>query len=228
MIRHVWPIRQSFDAEGSWRSGTLYLVTMQNLTNDTFGPLVAYLLPGATVLVGIRPWVPVVDGWFTAISTDTPTLGGFIFLTVAALAAGMTVSAVRWAFVDTLHAWTGLCPPPLDFSRLAEKVTAYQLLIEIHYRHYQFYANMFVAVAVAWIGHRFATGWLGSLNPIDATVFVLEFVFFVTSRDTLRKYYVRLGQLLPARTTSSRACDPIGERNPIARPLRRPRASAIE
>ena len=84
---------------------------MQTLTNDTFGPLVAYLVPGATVLIGIRPWVPIVDGWFTSVSSDAPTLGGFLFFTVAALSIGMTVSAIRWVFVDTLHAWSSDTTP---------------------------------------------------------------------------------------------------------------------
>ena len=55
----------------------------------------------------------------------------------------MTVSAVRWALIDTLHSLTGLPLPPLDFSRLGKNVEAFGLLIEIHYRHYLFYSNNF-------------------------------------------------------------------------------------
>lgn len=196
---------------------------MQSLTNDTFGPLVAYLIPGATVLVGIRPWVPVVDVWLSAVSTDAPTLGGFLFFTVAALAVGMTVSAVRWAIVDTIHYRTGLAPPPLDFSRLGVRVMAYQLLIEIHYRHYQFYANMFVALGLAWSAHRLNFGLDNPFGMADGIVMALEFVFLVTSRDTLRKYHVRLGQLLPAKATLSRGRGPRGGR---IRSVSRPRRSA--
>ena len=65
--------------------------------------------------------------------TEAPTIGGFLYLTVASLAAGMTVSAIQWAVVDTLHSLTGLPLPPLDFSRLGKNVAAYGLLIEIHY-----------------------------------------------------------------------------------------------
>jgi hypothetical protein len=80
-------------------------------------------------------------------------------LTIAALAVGMTISALRWVVVDSLHAYTGLPPPRLNFSRLGQNVAAFELLINIHYRHYQFYANMFVACVVAYTGYRV---WLGA------------------------------------------------------------------
>ena len=106
----------------------------------------------------------------------------------------MTVTAIRWASVDLLHAKTGLRPPALNFARLAGNVDAFNMLIEIHYRHYQFYANMFVATAIAFACQRSAIsvgpGWL------DSGFIALEAVFFYTSRDTLQKYYQRTRQLL--------------------------------
>ncbi|MFO0847147.1 MAG: hypothetical protein U0871_01120 [Gemmataceae bacterium] len=168
---------------------------MQSVTNDTFGPLIAYLVPGATALVGLSPFLPAVQDWLTAARTDAPTVGGFLYLTVASLAAGMTVSAVRWAAVDRLHARTGLPAPDLDFARLPGKVEEFQLLIEIHYRHYQFYANMLVAVAVAYLGFRTHVGFARP-GLADLAVILLEPVFYFTSRDTLRKYYARTAQLL--------------------------------
>ena len=113
---------------------------MQSVSNANFGPLIAYLVPGATVLLGFSQFSPVLRTWFASTPTDSPTISGFLYLTVASLAVGMTVSAVRWALVDSLHSLTGLSLPPLDFSRLGNNVEAFSLLIEIHYRHYQFYA----------------------------------------------------------------------------------------
>lgn len=168
---------------------------MQSVSNDTFGPLIAYLVPGATALAGLSPFLPAVQDWFAAARSDAPTVGGFLYLTVAALAAGMTVSAIRWAVLDRVHARTGLPPPDLDFSRLPGRLGEFQLLIEIHYRHYQFYANTLVAVAVAYLGYRLHVG-LARPGLADLAVVVLEPVFFLTSRDTLRKYYTRSAQLL--------------------------------
>lgn len=173
---------------------------MQGVSNDNFGPLVAYLVPGATVLLGLRPYFPVLQHWFAATPPEAPTLGGFLYLTVASLAAGMTVSAVRWAVIDTLHAVTGLPPPKLDFSQLHGNVDGLALLIDIHYRHFQFYANMQVATVIAYLCHRAYYGFAATRLWFDAGVLVIEVVFFLASRDTLWKYYLRSEQLLVPRS----------------------------
>jgi len=175
---------------------------MESVTNANFGPLIAYLVPGATVLVGFSQFSPVLRSWFGASPADTPTIGGFLYLTVASIAVGMTVSAIRWAVVDTLHSITGLPLPPLDFSRLGKNVEAYALLIDIHYRHYLFYANMFVATAIAYACYRTKLGGLWPLGWLDLGFPLLEAVFLLTSRDTLAKYYVRGQQLLAANPRS--------------------------
>jgi hypothetical protein len=110
---------------------------MATVSNTTFGPLVAYLVPGATVLLGLSPFSPTLRSWLATAPADAPTIGGFLYLTVAALAVGMTVSAVRWAVIDALHHLTGIPYPPLDFGALGRNVEGFSLLIEIHYRHYQ-------------------------------------------------------------------------------------------
>ena len=169
---------------------------MQDVSSSNFGPLIAYLVPGATSLWGLSQFIPAVHAWFAATPADTPTISGFLYLTLASVTMGMTVTAIRWALVDSLHRLTGLVPPNLDFSQLGGQVEAFNLLIEIHYRHYQFYANMFVATAIAYFcfqvhtGSRLQPGW-----P-DALFIALEVVFFATSRDTLSKYYARTAQLL--------------------------------
>ena len=169
---------------------------MPSVSNDNFGPMVAYLVPGATVLLGIRPYFPALDRWFAATPPDAPTLGGFLYLTVASLAAGMTVNAVRWAVVDKIHALTGLPPPVLDFSRLASREQAFSLLIDIHYKHYQFHSGMLLATAIAYMAYRTYYGFDQTTGWLDVSVMGLEVVFFLMSRDTLRKYYTRSKQLL--------------------------------
>lgn len=158
---------------------------VNNVSNTNFGPLVAYLVPGATVLLGFSPFSSVLQNWFASTPVNAPTLGGFLFLTVSSLAVGMTVNAVRWAIVDTLHAWTGLSQPPLDFSRLGPNVAAYNLLIEIHYWHYQFHANELVATALAYVCYRIHVGLFAPWGWADVGIVVLEVIFYITSRDTL-------------------------------------------
>jgi hypothetical protein len=158
---------------------------MQPVTSDTFGPLVAYLAPGATVLLGVSLFSPLVRSWFIAVPDGAPTIGGFLFLTVASIAVGMTVSAVRWLIVDTLHAWTGLPLPRLNFSRLDKNVAAFSLLIEIHYRHYLHYSNMGIATAFTYGCYR-VKFWGTGFGWLDVVFVIIEVVFFAASRDTLR------------------------------------------
>jgi hypothetical protein len=171
-------------------------VDVQSISNANFGPLIAYLVPGATALWGFSRFSAPLRSWFAFTEVDAPTISGFLYLTVASLADGMTVTAIRWAFVDLLHAKTGLRPPSLDFARLGGRVDAFNLLIEIHYRHYQFYANMFVATAIAFVCQRSAISVGRGLGWLDVGFVIFEVVFFFTSRDTLRKYYQRTRQLL--------------------------------
>ena len=169
---------------------------MQSITNANFGPLIAYLVPGATALFGISEFYPPLRAWFAFAATDAPTIGGFLYLTVASVALGMVVSAVRWAIVDTFHSVTGLPLPPLDFSKLGRNVEAFNLLIEIHYKHFQFYSNEFVALAIAYVSYRAKHGGVPSLGWLDLGFVAIEAIFILASRDTLAKYYKRGSQLL--------------------------------
>lgn len=169
---------------------------MQSVTNDNFGPLVAYLLPGATVLLGVSPFSPLVRAWFAVSLEGAPTIGGFLFLTVASIGVGMTVSAIRWLVIDTIHRCTGLIPPPQDFSRLGPNVEAFALLIEIHYRHYLWHANELVALGIAYGCYRVNLGATATLGWLDALFVLLEAVFWAASRDTISKYHRRSRQLL--------------------------------
>lgn len=169
---------------------------MQNISNSNFGPFIAYLVPGATALFGLAQFSPTLQMWFATSPANAPTVSGFLYLTGASLAIGMTVSAIRWATIDRLHAWTGLAMPSLNFANLGGNVEALSLLIRIHYEHYQFYANMFVATAFAYSCYRASTGDLISIRWIDGGVVALELIFLLTSRDTLQRYYTRSSQLL--------------------------------
>ncbi len=169
---------------------------MQNVTNANFGPLIAYLVPGATALWGISEFVPSLRTWFAVVPIQTPTIGGFLYLTVASIACGMVISAIRWAVVDTLHRVTGLPLPKLDFSKLGRNVEAFNLLIEIHYRHYQFFSGMFLATLIAYGSYRIKHGGFWPPGWFDVGFLAIEVIFLLSSRDTLRKYYGRSQQLL--------------------------------
>ena len=161
----------------------------QEISDTTFGIFIAYLLPGLTALYGL-PFGVSGQPWWTLTAGLDPSLPQLALLLVAALAAGLTVSTVRWLLIDTIHHHTGLRPAAWNFARLGEYVAAFEYLNLIHYRYYKFYANMVVALAWAYATSGYASGWRG------LAYWLLAALFFLGSRDALRRYYDRAGKLL--------------------------------
>lgn len=160
-----------------------------SLTN--FGLVIAYVLPGFTALEGFPLITPSRTAWGTT-GDPNPTLTAFLSGTVMALAAGLTVSTVRWLVIDTIHHKTGLGRPNRDFARLERSVAAVEYLDLVHYRYYKFYANMVVALVWAYATKDYTLGWRGLLY------LPLVVLFFFASRDALTKFYERTGKLLAA------------------------------
>jgi hypothetical protein len=170
---------------------------VRELSPFNFGLLVAYLVPGFVVLWGAGYHFEIVRGWLAVSPESAATVGDLLYATLASVAAGMIVSAFRWAIIDTIHSATGISQPPLDFSLLPGRLEAYQTLVEIHYRYYQFYANMLIALVFAYVARRAAIGgWADQWGPVDIGFVVVCVVLFFSSRDALRKYYRRAGALL--------------------------------
>ena len=169
---------------------------MKEVSSSNFGLLIAFLLPGFVVLWGASYFSGTIALWLSG-SGETPTVGGFMYVTLASVAAGVTVSTVRWAVIDTIHHWTGLPQPHWDFSRLQDNVAAYNVLNEIHYKFYQFHGNLLIALFFVYVARRVHLGFfVEPLGWVDLGCLLLSVILFVGSRDTLRKYYVRVSQLL--------------------------------
>lgn len=160
--------------------------------------LIAYVLPGFVMLWGASLISPAVAVWLVGSTAGGPNVGGFLYVSIGSVAAGMTVSAVRWAAVDWLHAVSGVRRPEWDDSRLNERLPAFEALVENHYRYYQFYANMLVALALVYPVWRLRVH-AGAFQITDLGFLLVEGVFLAASRDALRKYYRRSAILLGTR-----------------------------
>ena len=159
---------------------------MRDIFPFNFGLAVAYLIPGYVVLWGASYSSPILRTWLAMPPDNLPTAGGLLYVTVASLAAGMTVSAIRWAVFDTLHHRTGVVPPRWDFATLPKKLDAYQALIEIHYRYYQLHSHLLLAFAFAYAARFFATPWRAyRVGAVDLGFVIVSVVFFLASRDAL-------------------------------------------
>lgn len=175
---------------------TLFLYVMRDVSSQNFGLLMAFILPGFTVVWGVSHVSADVALWLGTTPTEAPTVGGFLYVTIASVAAGLTVSTIRWAIIDPIHHLFGIKQPAWNFSQLATKVTAFTTLIEIHYRFYQWYSNMLIAMPIAFVLRWSKIGF----NWTEMVIVVLvEALFFAASRDTISKYYLRVDAILSDR-----------------------------
>ena len=166
---------------------------MRELSSGNFGLAVAYIIPGAVSLIGVEQLLPATYDWLS--SPNSPTIGGFLYLTLASVAAGLTISTLRWMILDKLHEATGITSKEWDFRHVQKNLDSFLLLVESHYRYYQFYANMVVAILFSYGAWRL-TSPMPHFGPIDALAPGLVAIFFIGSRDTLKKYYQRAEALL--------------------------------
>lgn len=178
---------------------------MKESSLGNFGLLIAYVVPGLTSVWGASYFSDTLRLWLYGAPANAPTVGGFLYVTIASIAAGVTVSAVRWAIIDTFHHHTGIPPPDWDFSELHDKVAAYRLLLENHYNFFQFYSNMLVAVVFSYLTRRTSVGsWSAPIGLLDIAFLCLVVIFLAGSRDSLRKYYTRGSQLFGPTPAQSR------------------------
>lgn len=170
---------------------------MNPVTSENFGLLIAYLLPGFVTLYAAQSFVPGLYVWLGTDSATAPTVGGFLYATLGSIAAGMFVSTVRWIVIDTLHHHTGIPIPQWEFRRYPQTMSAFDSIVEDHYRYYQFHANGLVAVTFAYITRLFVLSLDLEAKVMEgfAYLFIASILYF-GSRDSLRKYYDRTSAFL--------------------------------
>src|SRR5258708_7235024 len=83
------------------------VVSLKEPSVTNFGLLIAFLLPGFVALWGISYVSEPVRSWFGSTPDYAPSVGGFLYVTLASIVAGLTVSTVRWIVIDTVHHVTG-------------------------------------------------------------------------------------------------------------------------
>jgi hypothetical protein len=161
-----------------------------------FGVVIAFVLPGVVALWGIGYQVPdVVHGWF-----KRPEATGFLFVVLVSLAVGVFVSGLRWLFFEKVCRSFGLEYPSTDYRRLTSTdagMRALSFTIEHTYRHYQFNANMAVALMLAY-GARLSAGVTRSCSEEIAGLALLVAVvasLLASARSCLGAYYKDLREL---------------------------------
>jgi hypothetical protein len=95
-------------------------------------------------------------------------------------------------------------PPAWDDTQLGEQLTAFDYLVENHYRYYQFVANLLIAAGGTYLANRLLgqSAVLGIAT--DAVVLIVCGVLFFASRDALAKYYSRTSSVMGLSKKGSR------------------------
>ena len=158
-------------------------MVVRDVSPFNFGVIVAYLVPGFVVLWGIGYYSPIVRSWLQVSTDAAPTVGDLLYATLASVAAGVVVSAVRWTVIDTLHHHTGIPAPRWNFRSLPERLAAFQMLVEHHYDYYKFYANTEVAVIFLYVARRTVVSPTANQWEVDLGFIVLSVVLFLGSRS---------------------------------------------
>jgi len=158
---------------------------MKDVTTANFGLLIAYLLPGFTVVWGISYLSEPVRAWLGTGSSSVPTVGGFFYITIASVGAGMIVSTLRWLILDTIHHVTGVPRPQWDFSRLQQNVAAFDVLGENYYRYYQFHGGMAIALPFWYAANWTNSGlWPPPFGRGSFGIVLLELIFHLPAPAT--------------------------------------------
>ncbi len=161
-----------------------------------FGLVIAFVLPGLVGLYALSYFEPAIRDWFGLAATQEASVGGFLFVVVSSIGAGVFLSGLRWLVLD----WAFGPPPAVDSRRRAidpQTEAIYEDIRSQHYRYYQFYANMLCAIVllyVAWVVTT-APGWraagLRFLVLLGASV-----ILFLSARDAVHKYDEKVRHLL--------------------------------
>jgi hypothetical protein len=180
-----------------WGVKRLAARSMKDVTENNFGVIIAFLLPGFLFLWGLSFSNNDVATWLTNMSSkDAPQIGSFLYTTVASLALGLLIDAIRGAVIDEIfYRFFNLEWPAINSSKLKNKDTlaAFNAAIQNHYRYYQYYANSVVAVAAAFAAYVIAGKSLSAeiAIPIGALLLILLYV----SYDELKSFNERAKEI---------------------------------
>jgi hypothetical protein len=181
---------------------------MNPLQAGAFGYLIAFVAPGSVLLWGLSKFSEDIRRWFGFAAEAETTVGGFLFVALAAIALGVFISGVRWALVDQLLMEHRERTKKRDFKRSSlndpEVKAAYELANELYYRFYQFYSNMLIAFLgtyVLWLVDLGTYPW--HRPAATAAVVGISLSLYFSASDSLGRYYEHLEEILGTKERTS-------------------------
>jgi hypothetical protein len=182
---------------------------VKDITSTSFGYIIGFLLPGLLSLYGLAFWSSRVEKIMQPASNIAATIGPSVILLLAALAAGLIVSAIRCYVFEKFVCRETQFEKDM-FSRLGtgEKLSSFRAVVDEHYRYHQFYGGCFVGLAIAYFGWLWNTyptlTWIWRAVSLVGFV-VVEALMFVTATDAYEKYIDRGNTIVKGGATATDA-----------------------
>ena len=171
---------------------------MNNTISTMFGLTISFTAPGLVGMAAMALHVPAMRSWLAAATTGAPTAGETAVLLLAATAAGVFLSGMRYVTVepllrrgiDTAHDSAARRDPGTEI--------AYQNIRAQFYDFYLFYANtltglVILSAAAAPIAMTQPAGTTATYAVITGTA---GLTLYLSARDAFRRYQKRRRELL--------------------------------
>jgi hypothetical protein len=168
----------------------------KDLTYSTFGLIIAFFVPGAISLFGLYLVSGLVKNSLDALLKNKETGLVFAGLTVAGLALGMTLNAIRRCVVSTIlfvsrssERWDVL---PEEFENWGKRipVTDYRAAMEEEWRQHQFYASSAMTSMMVLVWALLTCKWILGLVLLGVTIALV-----VAAVGTYR-FYISLAKVM--------------------------------
>ena len=185
---------------------------------ETFGLIIAYLLPGVVGLFSLSLWSTSVDTALKTFLTSASNINLFLLVVIASLAIGLMLAAIRGLIFERWHIFNlgyKSKVTPLtseEFKALAspEKFAPFRAIVDAHYRYHQCWGGILVVLPVFYFGwvQNLAEGAVLTVDFVLRTLGVvgLAVVTFLAAQGAYRKYVERARAILG------------GEQQPVATP----------
>jgi hypothetical protein len=172
------------------------------LLDRGFSLTIAFFLPGLITLGGFAVVNETVKSWFSGAQTG-PTLVGFLFVLMAALALNLLITALRWFAFEKVRVgrFGPIVPASPSFDEQKRKDFEVQFIDLRHqfYYHYLAYANAAVAVPLAVAAWKFGSTpepeWSTYLI-VCAAATVISVILGLAARDAVLRYDERAKRLI--------------------------------
>jgi hypothetical protein len=166
---------------------------MKDLSSTAFGYLIAFLLPGILGIVAFSYWFTQLEAILQPVLKADATVGPSVVFLSVAVGMGLCLSAIRSLifekFLCRKHAF-----PPTTFAALYKenKLSAFKVIVDEHYRYHQFYGGCAVALLIlfaGWCYHHSVCD--GQLVWLSIGFVMVELLLGNAARDSYIKYVDR-------------------------------------